>query len=168
MYVVASRRLERVMPLHIGTVASGDGKQPGPPTSVSATAGNTTASVSFTAPVYKGKFGIIGDYTATSSPGGITGTGTGPVSVAGLTNGTSYTFTVVANAYYGSVGVSSVASAASNSVTPTGSTSGKTCTSGDVALGCCKSTGVCAPTGVGSGATCSPVAPEGSGWDYNC
>lgn len=156
------------MPLHVGPIASGDGKQPGAPTSVTATAGNGSASVNFTAPAYKGKNGFINDYTATSSPGGITATGSGPVSVTGLTNGTTYTFTVVANAYYGGIGVSSVASAASNSVTPSGSISGKTCTSGDVALGCCKSTGVCAPAGVASGATCSPQATEGNGWDYNC
>jgi len=152
----------------VGIMASGDGKQPGTPTSVSATAGNTTASVSFTAPAYKGKNNTISTYIATSSPGGITGSGSGPVTVSGLTNGTSYTFTVVARASYGVVNVDSVASSASNSVTPTGSVSGLTCTSGDVALGCCKSTGVCAPAGVASGASCSPQAPEGSGWDYNC
>lgn len=46
---------------------------------------------------------------------------------------------------------------------------GKTCTSGDVAIGCCKTAGVCAPDGIGSGATCSPIAAEGpSTWDYNC
>lgn len=47
--------------------------------------------------------------------------------------------------------------------------SGKTCTSGDVAIGCCKAAGVCAPDGIGSGATCSPIAAEGlATWDYNC
>lgn len=156
------------MPTCLGIVASNDGKQPDAPTSVSATAGNASATVNFTAPTYKGKNAVISTYIATSSPGGITGSGAGPITVSGLTNGTSYTFTVVARVAYGSVNVDSVASTASNSVTPTGSTSGKTCTSGDVAIGCCKSAGVCAPTGVGSGATCSPVAPEGSGWDYNC
>ncbi len=52
--------------------------------------------------------------TATSSPGGITGTGTSPITVSGLTTGTAYTFTVTASNANGT----SAASAASNSVTP--------------------------------------------------
>lgn len=56
-------------------------------------------------------------YTATSSPGSITGTGaSSPITVTGLTDGTSYTFTVTATNSTGT----SPASAASNSVTPTG------------------------------------------------
>ena len=51
-------------------------------------------------------------YTVTSSPGGITATGSSPVRVSGLTAGTAYTFTVTASTIYGSA-----TSAASNSVT---------------------------------------------------
>ena len=89
---------------------------PGAPTGVSATAGNASASVSWTAPSSTGGASITA-YTVTSSPGGRTCTTNGAgrsCSVTGLTNGTSYTFTVVAT---NSVGKGS-ASAASSSVTP--------------------------------------------------
>ena len=90
------------------------GLQPTAPTIGTATAGDTTASVAFTASSYIGKGTIT--YTATSSPSGLTGTSaTSPITVSGLTNGTAYTFTVVGNTNYG---VASVASAASNSITP--------------------------------------------------
>jgi hypothetical protein len=90
------------------------GMQPTAPTIGTATAGDTTASVAFTASSYIGKGTIT--YTATSSPGGLTATGaSSPLTVTGLTNGTAYTFTVVGNTNYG---VASVASAASNSITP--------------------------------------------------
>ena len=89
------------------------GLQPSAPTIGTATAGDTTAVVTFTASTYIGKGTIT--YTATSSPGGFTGTGSSsPITVSGLTNGTAYTFTVVGNTNYG---VASVASAASNSIT---------------------------------------------------
>lgn len=87
---------------------------PGAPTIGTATAGNTTASVAFTAPGSNGGSPII-DYRVTSSPGGITATGAGsPITVTGLTNGQAYTFTVQAR---NAIGFGS-ASAASNSVTP--------------------------------------------------
>ena len=86
----------------------------GAPTIGTATAGALSASVTFTAPTYVGS-GITG-YTATSSPGGITGTGSSsPIVVSGLTAGTAYTFTVTATTAAGQ----GSASAASNSVTPT-------------------------------------------------
>jgi hypothetical protein len=88
---------------------------PDPPTVGTATAGNAQASVAFTAPASDGGAAITG-YTVTSSPGGLTGTGImSPIVVAGLTNGTAYTFTVTAT---NSVGTGSL-SAASNSITPT-------------------------------------------------
>src|SRR5450759_5047556 len=87
---------------------------PGAPTIRTASAGNTQATVTFTAPVSNGGSAITG-YTVTSVPGGLTGTGTAsPITVTGLTNETAYTFTVTATNAIGT----SVASSASNSVTP--------------------------------------------------
>ncbi len=87
---------------------------PGAPTIGTATAGNTQASITFTAPGSDGGSSITG-YTATSSPGGLTGTcAASPCTVTGLTNGTAYTFTVTATNAVGT----GTASAASNSVTP--------------------------------------------------
>jgi hypothetical protein len=87
---------------------------PNAPTIGTATAGAGSASVTFTAPSNVGGSAITG-YTVISSPGSILGTGaSSPITVSGLTNGTAYTFTVVATNAYGS----GPASAASNSVTP--------------------------------------------------
>jgi len=103
---------------------------PGAPTIGTATAGNGQASVTFTAPAVTGGSAITG-YTVTSAPGGFTGTGaSSPIIVAGLANGTAYTFTVKATNAIGS----SVASAASNSVTPAvgpGAPTAVTATAGD-------------------------------------
>ena len=55
---------------------------------------NQQATVSFIPPVDDGGSPII-DYAVTSSPGSITATGnTSPITITGLTNGISYTFTV--------------------------------------------------------------------------
>ena len=90
---------------------------PNAPNIGTATAGNAQATVSYTFPSSNGG-SVITSYTATSNPGGITGTlsqaGSGDITVSGLTNGSTYTFTVTATNAIGT----SVASAASNSVTP--------------------------------------------------
>jgi plastocyanin len=88
---------------------------PGAPTNVTATAGPGSATVTWQAP-FDGGSPII-EYTVTSSPDGITATVNGSTltaNVAGLTNGTQYTFTVTAT---NSVGTGP-ASAPSNPVTP--------------------------------------------------
>jgi hypothetical protein len=69
---------------------------PDAPTGLSAVSGPRAGevTVSFTAPADDGGSPITG-YTATSSPGGINGTGTGsPISVSGLSTGAVYTFSV--------------------------------------------------------------------------
>jgi hypothetical protein len=71
------------------------------------------ATVHFTAPSFDGGQPITA-YTATSNPEGKTGSsGTSPITVTGLTNGTAYTFTVRASSP-----VMGPESAASNSVIP--------------------------------------------------
>lgn len=89
-------------------------KNPDAPTNVSASGGDQSASVSFTPPSDVGG-SAISAYYAVSSPGQITGTASAsPVSVTGLTNDTSYTFTVWALNTYGPGPYSQ----ASGSVTP--------------------------------------------------
>jgi hypothetical protein len=47
--------------------------------------------------------------------------------------------------------------------------SGKRCTSAQVSLACCTSTGICAAADFGLGVTCSPVDAQGpSTWTYDC
>jgi hypothetical protein len=88
---------------------------PGAPTGVTATAGNGHATVSWTAPSSNGGTAITA-YSVTSSPGGIIASTSGAMTVAvtGLTNGTAYTFTLMATNAAGT----GPASPASNSVTP--------------------------------------------------
>ena len=86
---------------------------PGVPTIGTATAGAGLATVAFTASAVGG---LSTSYTALSSPGSITGTGTSsPITVSSLTPGTAYTFTVRGVNTTGNGDYSS----ASNSVTPT-------------------------------------------------
>jgi parallel beta-helix repeat protein len=90
---------------------------PDAPTSVVATIGNASATVDFAVPANNGSSAITG-YTVSSIPSGGVDSNAGSISlihtITGLNNGTSYTFTVKAT---NSVGTS-VASKASNSVTP--------------------------------------------------
>jgi hypothetical protein len=87
---------------------------PGAPANVTATPGNGLAKVSFSVPASDGG-SPIDYYTVTANPGAITADGvTSPIAIGGLSNGTSYTFTVTAT---NDVGTSDP-SLPSNSVTP--------------------------------------------------
>jgi hypothetical protein len=85
---------------------------PDAPTIGTATAGIAGASVPFTAATTGG---TVSTYTATSTPGSLTGTSaTSPITVSGLTVGTAYTFTVTPSNSTGT----GPASSSSNSITP--------------------------------------------------
>jgi len=89
-------------------------KNPNAPTIGTATGGDAQASVAFTAPANVGGSTITA-YYAVSNPSQITVSGSSsPITVTGLSNGTSYTFSVWALNSYGP----SPFSSASNSVTP--------------------------------------------------
>ena len=84
---------------------------PNAPTIGAATAvDDVSATVAYTAAVL-GANGVT--FTATSNPSSITGTGSSPITVTGLTASTGYTFTVTA----GNANGTSAASSASNSIT---------------------------------------------------
>jgi hypothetical protein len=105
------------------SVTNSQATAPGAPTGVTATAGNGQATVSWTAPSSTGGSAIT-SYTVTPYVGStaqtpVTVSGSPPATsttVTGLTNGTSYTFTVSATNSAGA----GPASSPSNSVTPTG------------------------------------------------
>jgi len=87
---------------------------PDPPRNVTATAGNGIAIVSFDPPKSDGGSPVT-VYTVTSHPGKIKASGKqSPITVKGLTNGRTYTFSVTAS---NSVGTG-IASETCNRVTP--------------------------------------------------
>jgi hypothetical protein len=116
-FTVTAKNAKGTSPASAASTAVTPAAPPGAPTAVSATAGNAQAAVSWIAPSSTGGSPITG-YTVTSNPGGLTATTTGALTatVTGLTNGTAYTFTVVAR----NTASSGPASTASNAVTPTG------------------------------------------------
>ena len=94
---------------------------PGAPTSVSATAGDAAATLTFSAPASNGGAAITA-YTASCTAAGATRTATGaasPLTVTGLTNGTGYSCSVTAT---NSAGTGAASSAVS--VTPVGAVAG--------------------------------------------
>ena len=95
---------------------------PGAPTGVTATPGNTTALVSWTAPGNNGGSAITA-YTVTADPGGAGCGTTGALSctVTGLANGTPYTFTVSATNALGTGPASAPSAAVTPSIPPTAS-----------------------------------------------
>ncbi len=97
---------------------------PGAPSMDGATAGDTSATVSFTAPLSDGGSPIMSyittavDTTDSANGGQTASGGSSPITVPGLTNGDSYTFTVAAT----NVNGTGAASAPSNAVVPTAPT----------------------------------------------
>ena len=78
-----------MLPAYQGVFNTKSGTVPGAPTSLVATAGNAQATVSFSAPTSDGGNAIT-SYTATSSPSGFTASGAAsPLTLTGLSNGTS-------------------------------------------------------------------------------
>ncbi len=93
-YTIASIQQRQTVVASFATV-------PGAPIIGTAIAGNGQATVNFAAPTANGGSQITG-YTVTASPGGVTAIGpASPITVSGLTNGTSYTFTVTASNAFG-------------------------------------------------------------------
>jgi hypothetical protein len=87
---------------------------PGTPAITTVTPGDRQARIAFTVPADGGS--PITGFNVTAMPGNITATGTSsPITVTGLTNGTAYTFTVTAT---NAAGLTGVASAESDPVTP--------------------------------------------------
>ena len=86
---------------------------PSPPRNVVATPGDGNVILSWDAPLTNGGSTIL-NYTISGNPGGGVTSYSSPSYVNGLTNGTAYTFTIVANNAIGS----SDPSAASSPVTP--------------------------------------------------
>ena len=105
---------------YLSTLATRTVSPPDAPTITSAirSTGSTTATINFTAPAYNGGYAIT-SYTATSSPGGITGSvsqaGSGSITVSGLDANTTYTFTVTAT---NSLGVGAASSSVNTTLPP--------------------------------------------------
>jgi hypothetical protein len=130
---------------------------PGAPTDVTAIAGNGEATVSWTAPVSDGGLPLVG-YLVVGNDGDVLvptdGTET-TSTVTGLTNGTSYTFTVVAFNEGDNDG--SPESAASNAVTPTGPAAATTTTAPAATAT------ATTPAGTGTGTAVIPVGAPDTG-----
>ncbi|MEG0259662.1 MAG: fibronectin type III domain-containing protein [Lysinibacillus sp.] len=119
IFVVVNAEDGTTIKLYTITVTRGAPTVPGTPVIGSATAGEGQAIVDFTAPTSDGGSPVTG-YKVKVYKGGIeqaslnTTGKTSPITVTGLTNGTAYTFKVVATNAVGD----SAESAASNAVTP--------------------------------------------------
>ena len=142
---------------------------PGAPTNVTGVVGDASVVVSWLAPSSDGGSAVTG-YTVTAGGGGsqTCTTATLSCSVAGLTNGTAYTFTVVATNARGN----SAASVASEPVTPSAPPScanGGVCAVGDTGPGGGKvfyaPGGTFTETGAACGSSCRYLEAAPAGWN---
>jgi hypothetical protein len=130
-FTVAATNAVGISPTSLPSAAVTPGAGPAAPTGVTATPGDRSAQVFWTASAPNGS--PITGYTITASPGGATVTVPGDQTmgtVSGLTPGTSFTFTVKATSALGT----SPASAPSNAVIPAaipGAPSAVTATAGN-------------------------------------
>ncbi|MFA6309965.1 MAG: fibronectin type III domain-containing protein [Sterolibacterium sp.] len=148
---------------------------PDAPTNVAAVPGNGQAAVSFSAPGSNGGSPISG-YTVTAMPGNIVASGTAsPITVTGLSNGVSYSFTVTAANAAGmgaasspstSVSPAPLASALSVSISGTGSGS---VASNPGGINCTQTCGASFYSGVSATLTATPSAGSSfAGWSGDC
>ncbi len=110
-FTVTATNVEGTGPTSSASNAVTPADVPGAPTAVSATAGNTQATLTWTTPATNGS--PITGYTVSWSGGSQPCTGS-PCTITGLTNGIAYTFTVTATNSKGT----GLASSASIAVTP--------------------------------------------------
>ncbi len=92
-----------------GSATATPATTPGTPTDLTATSGDTSVDLSWTAPASNG--GATVTYTVTYGASTVTGITSTSTTITGLTNGTSYSFTVTAVNSQGSGAASSSASA---------------------------------------------------------
>lgn len=139
--------------------------KPGKPLNASAEFGNAQAVISYDSPVYGGGLAITG-YTATSTPGGLTASVSGlspsPITISGLSNGTSYTFTVRATSGAGN----GPESDPTDSTTPAGLPAAPTAVTATVASGS-TSVAFAAPAANGSAITNYTVTSNPGGVTAN-
>lgn len=118
--VVAATALSTSLPSTASASASPQASTPDSPTNVTAVPSDGSATVSWTAPTNDGGSPVDG-YIVTASPGGATCTAVAPDTtcvITGLTNGTSYTFSVAASNDIGLSNSSSPSSAVSPASAP--------------------------------------------------
>jgi Domain of unknown function (DUF4082)/Fibronectin type III domain/Bacterial Ig domain len=143
---------------------------PGPPTNVTATAGNGSASVSWSAPTSGGTPAnyVITPYVGTTAQATTTVPGTATTAtITGLTNGTAYTFTVTGTNSNGT----GPASTPSNAVTPNNTPPGAPTAVTAVAASSQAQVSWTAPTNSGgsaiTGYTVTPLAGSTAGSPVN-
>ena len=143
---------------------------PGAPTNVTGVVGDASVVVSWLAPSSDGGSAVTG-YTVTADGGGsqTCTTATLSCSVAGLTNGTAYTFTVVATNARGNSASSAPSATVTPSAPPSCANGGFACVVGDTGPGGGKifyaPGGTFTMTGAACGSSCRYLEAAPAGWN---